>query len=135
MKRLGFMLAVLVLAGGALTTASARTGGTRTICHFTGSKKTPYVKLRVSAKALRAHLKHAADIIPAPAKGCPKTVLTPTSGGTAFNVALTGEAETPTGDPVATGTATVRLRAGQGQACFQLAADNLPPAVAAHIHQ
>jgi hypothetical protein len=62
-------------------------------------------------------------------------VLTATSGGRAFAVALTGEAESPAGDPVATGTATVRLRAGQGQVCYQLAATNLPAAAAAHIHR
>ncbi|SRR5712691_4057716 len=135
MKQLGFMLAVLAFAGAALTTASARTDGKVTICHRTASNTKPYVKLRVLAKALRAHLKHPADIIPAPKSGCPTTLLTPTSGGRAFQIALTGEAESPTGDPVGTGTATVRLRAGQGQVCFQLAVDNLPPAVAAHIHE
>jgi hypothetical protein len=135
MKRLVLMLAVVALAGAALTTASAYTSKTTTICHRTTSKKTPYLKIKVSAKALRAHLKHAADIIPAPKAGCPRTLLTPTSGGTAFQVALTGEAESPAGDPVATGTATVRLRAGQGQVCYVLSADNLPPAAAAHIHE
>ena len=134
MKRLGLMLAVVVLAGAALTTASARTSGKTAICHRTTSKKTPYVKLKVSAKALRAHLKHAADIIPAPKGGCPRSVLTATTGGSAFQVAMTGEAEAPAGDPVATGTATVRFRAGQGQVCYQIAAENLPPAAAAHIH-
>lgn len=135
MKRLGLMLALVVLAGAALTTANARTDGKTTICHRTTSKKTPYVKVRVSAKARSAHVKHAADIIPAPTAGCPQTLLTPTSGGNAFQIAMTGEAEGATGDPVATGTATVRLRAGQGQVCYQLAAENLPPASAAHIHQ
>jgi hypothetical protein len=92
------------------------------------------VKLRVSAKQLRAHLKHAADIYPVPSSGCPKSVLTASAGGTAFQVALTGEAETPAGDPVATGTSTVRLRAGQAQVCYQIAAAHLPAATASHIH-
>jgi hypothetical protein len=134
MKRLGLVLALVVLAGGALTTASARTDGKTTICHRTTSKKSPYVKLRVSGKALSAHVKHATDIIPAPKGGCPRTLLTATGGGTAFQIAMTGEAE-GTGDPVATGTATVRLRAGQAQVCYQLAAENLAPAAAAHIHE
>jgi hypothetical protein len=134
MRRVLVVAGLLVCAGAALTSASARTDATRTICHRTASKTNPYVKLRVSGKALKAHLKHPADIIPAPRSGCPKTILTPTSGGTAFQIALTGEAESPAGDPVATGTSTVRLRAGQGQACDQIAAKNLPPAVAAHIH-
>jgi hypothetical protein len=135
MKRLGLLLGVIAIAGAALATANAAPDATRTICHRTASKTTPYVKLRVSAKQLRTHLTHAADIIPAPRGGCPKTVLTPTSGGTAFQVTLTGEVESPAGDPVGTGTATFRFRAGQGQVCYQLAAVNLPAAVAAHIHR
>jgi hypothetical protein len=135
MKRIGLLLAVPALAGVMLTTANARTDATRTICHRTASKQNPYVKLRVSAKQLRAHLKHAADIIPAPKGGCPRTLLTPTTGGRAFQIALTGEAETPAGDPVATGTSTVRVRAGEGQVCYQLATSNLPAAAAAHIHR
>jgi hypothetical protein len=112
MKRLALMIGVLALAGVALATASARTDARTKICHRTTSQKTPYVKLSVSAKALRAHVKHAADIIPAPKGACPRSLLTANSGGTAFDVALTGEAESPAGDPAATGTATVRLRAG-----------------------
>jgi hypothetical protein len=136
MKRLGLLLATLALAAlAALSTASARTDGTQTICHRTTSTKTPYVKLRVSAKALKAHLKHPADIIPAPSGGCPRTLLTPNSGGREFKVALTGEAESPAADPVGTGTATVRFRAGQGQVCYRVAVSNLPAAVAAHIHR
>jgi hypothetical protein len=134
MKRLILMAAVVAAAGGALTTASARSEAKTTICHRTSSGKTPYVKLSVSAKTLRAHAKHVADIVPAPKSGCPRAVLSATGGGTAFEVALTGEAESPAGDPVATGTATVRLRLGQAQLCYQLAADNLPAAAAAHVH-
>ena len=134
MKRLAAGLAVLALAGIALSTASASRNAARAICHRTSSKTNPYVKLRVSATQLRAHLRHAADIYPVPSSGCPKTVLTASAGGTALQVALTGEAETPAGDPVATGTATVRLRAGQGQVCYQVSATNLPAAAAAHVH-
>ena len=52
-----------------------------------------------------------------------------------FHVALTGEAESPAGDPVATGTATVKITAAKGKVCYQLSAKNLPRAVAAHIHR
>ncbi|MEP6978056.1 MAG: CHRD domain-containing protein [Thermoleophilia bacterium] len=136
MKRVGLLIAVVAIAGAALTTASARTDARKTtICHRTTSKSKSYVKVKVTAKALQGHLRHAADIIPAPSGGCPRSVLTPSSGGRAFNVALTGESESPAGDPVATGTATVRLRAGQGQLCYRLAADNLPAASASHIHR
>lgn len=67
MKRLGLLLAVVLLAGAALTTASARTAKTQTICHRTSSKTKPYVKLHM--KKLGAHASHAADIIPAPKGG------------------------------------------------------------------
>jgi CHRD domain len=135
MKLIGLLLVVVALGGAALTNASARSDAKRAICHRTASKTKPYVKIRVSATQLAAHAKHAADIIPAPRAGCPRALLTPTSGGRAFTVALTGDAESPAGDPVGTGTATVRLRAGQAQVCYQLAASNLPAAVAAHIHR
>ena len=134
MGRLGLLVIVLAFVAATLyNTAGARVHSTATICHRTGSKTAPYVRLRASGSALRAHLKHPADIIPAPAGGCPRTLLAAT-GGRAFQVVLTGEAESPAGDPVGIGTATIRLRAGQGQVCYQLAAKNLPTAVAAHIH-
>ena len=73
MKRFGLLLGLLALAGAALGTASARNDANTTICHRTASKTNPYVKHRVSAKALRTHLKQPADIIPAPAGGCPRS--------------------------------------------------------------
>ncbi|HXJ49304.1 MAG TPA: CHRD domain-containing protein [Candidatus Acidoferrum sp.] len=136
MKPLVLLLVMLSIAGISLATASARTHAAQTaICHRTTSKTNHYVKESVSGKALQAALKRPADIVPAPRTGCPKTLLTPSSGGRAFPVALTGTAETPAGDPVGTGTAEFHLRAGQGQVCYQLAAKNLPAAVAAHIHR
>jgi hypothetical protein len=135
MKIFALLVPVLVLAGSALAVANAGTEATRTVCHRTSSAKNPYVKVTVSAKQLRAHLKHAADIAPAPQGRCPRSILTPTAGGKAFRVFLTGESEAPAGDPVATGTATLRMRAGQGQVCYRLAATNLSSAaIAAHIH-
>ena len=68
--------------------------------------------------------------------------LTTANAGTArkpvtrtFHVTLTGEAESPAGDPVGTASATIRLQAGKPQVCYQLSAKNLPRAVAAHIHR
>jgi uncharacterized membrane protein len=53
-----------------------------------------------------------------------------------FGVALAGENESPAGDPVATGSATIRARAGQARICYQLSARDLSRrAVAAHIHR
>ena len=138
MKRFILLMAGLAALTVALSSANARTDGTyqaRSICHRTGSATRPYVKLRVSARAARAHANHPADIIPAPTGACPRTLLA-TTGGTAFNITLVGNVESPAGDPVATGTATVRLRAGQGQVCYKIAASNLSgPAVASHIHK
>jgi len=135
MQRVGLLLVVVALfAGVALSTAGARTGASHVICHRTSSATKPYVRLTVSAAAARVHAKHPADIIPAPRSGCPKTLLAKT-GGRALQVALSGDGEQPSGDPVGTGTATFRLRAGQGQVCYQLSVQNLPAAVAAHIHK
>jgi hypothetical protein len=138
MRRLLMLLAVVALGGAAFGTASARTNkkAGRFVCHRTASSKNPYVKVRVSAAQLRAHLKHAADIFPVPATGCPRSLLTPTSGGRAFAIAMTGDTESPAGDPVGTGTATVRLRSGQGQVCFTFDVQNITlPSVGAHIHK
>src|SRR6266849_5674188 len=53
-----------------------------------------------------------------------------------FQVALAGENETPAGDPVATGTAAIRVRAGQAKICYQLVVHDLAGrAAAAHIHR
>jgi hypothetical protein len=53
-----------------------------------------------------------------------------------FRVTLVGENETPTGDPVATGSATIRVPTGKPRVCYQLTARDLPTrAVGAHIHR
>jgi hypothetical protein len=131
MKRLGFLVAVLALAGTALTTALAGTDAAKKpVCHRTSSATTPYKKVNETTAKINAH---PADIFPVPKGGCPKSLLA-TTGGTAFNVTMVGDAESPNGDPVGNGTATIRLRAGQGQTCFKLATKDLPTAVAAHIH-
>ncbi len=44
------------------------------LCHKTGSKKNPWVKIVVSKNALPAHLRHGD--VPAPAGGCPKAAPT-----------------------------------------------------------
>ncbi|HSJ87336.1 MAG TPA: hypothetical protein VK909_09020 [Anaerolineales bacterium] len=45
-----------------------------TICHKTGSANNPYVEITVSVNgASHGHSKHAGDLIPAPAGGCPGT--------------------------------------------------------------
>jgi hypothetical protein len=42
-----------------------------TICHKTNSEGNPYVRIRVSSRAIPAHRRHG-DIIPAPPGGCPR---------------------------------------------------------------
>jgi hypothetical protein len=48
-----------------------------------------------------------------------------------FRVTLAGENERPTGDPVATGTATIRARAGQARISYQLVVRDLSGRAAA----
>ena len=50
-------------SSGRCASSSVSSTATRTICHRTASAKNPYVKVAVSAKQLRAHAKHAADIV------------------------------------------------------------------------
>ena len=136
-------LLVLSIASGALITAGIALGqnsgqagstGKTTICHRTSSLSKPYVRMRVSNKALAAHLRHSWDLIPAPAT-CPtqRQPLTPTRGGRPLYATLTG---TLGGDPDGTGTALVRLNPGLGVVCYRLSVSNiLLPATAAHIHR
>ena len=62
-------------------------------------------------------------VIPAAAQGRP------------FSTTLTGAAEVPgPGDPDGNGTAHITLNQGQGEVCFELTAEGIVPATAAHIH-
>lgn len=45
--------------------------GKITICHATNSKKNAYNQITISENGLNGHDKHADDIIPMPASGCP----------------------------------------------------------------
>lgn len=141
--RLLFIGAVAVAVAAPLAAAKALGPDTATqtrvaICHKTTSTARPYVKTVVrSSAALRLHQRHAADIIPAPAGACPRSVLTARSGGTAITTDLLGIVERPEpGDPDGEGDATIRLRRGQGQICFRLDVQDIRlPAVGAHIHR
>ena len=141
MRHLALLTALLFAAGAALASAqAARESQTLkvAICHKTKSAKKPYVRMVVRDRAtLRAHsFAHHADIIPAPAAGCPRTTLTADQGGRRLTETLTGAAEVPgPGDADGSGTASVRLRLGQAQICFRLTAAAITlPAAAAHIH-
>lgn len=137
MRRLMLMLASLAVSmlvvGGYAATGAPPTPRQTTICHWTGKK---YVKITVGARALRGHMHHGADVMPAPAQ-CPNQALSPRrAGGRPLTANLTGAAERPgPGDPNGTGTATLRLNPGQGKVCFVLTARNITlPAIGAHIH-
>lgn len=141
MRHLALLTALLFTLGAALGTAQAARESQAlkvAICHKTKSTKKPYVRIVVRDRAtLRAHtVAHHADIIPAPAAGCPHTTLTADRGGRLLTATLTGAAERPgPGDPDGSGTASIRLRLGQGQICFRLTATAITlPAAAAHIH-
>ena len=60
-----------------ITTAATTTvpgkghAGKVVLCHRTGSKSHPFVKLVVNAKAVKAHLKHG-DVLPLSDGSCPK---------------------------------------------------------------
>ena len=141
MRHIALLTALLFAAGAALATAQAARDSQAlkvAICHKTKSTKKPYVRIVVRDRAtLRAHsVSHHADIIPAPATGCPQTTLTSDRGGRRLTATLTGAAEVPgPGDPDGSGTATIRLRLGQGQICFRLTVTGIIlPATGAHIH-
>jgi CHRD domain len=126
-------LAAFGVAQAAQSGASKRTA----ICHRTKSNAAgkAYKRLLVSKAVLRGHRRHAADIIPAPAR-CPRLALTPTQGGTELTATMTGVAEVPLGDPDGTGTASIRLIRNAGIACFTLTVRNIQlPATASHIHK
>ena len=77
------------------TTSTTTTGGDEkkvTICHKTGSKKKPWVKIKVSKNALPAHMAHG-DKAPGADGDCPKAGST---GGTTTGT-TTGTTGTTTG--------------------------------------
>ena len=140
MKRLALTLTVAVagmtaglLTVGGFAAAAPPNPKKTTICHWTGKK---YVKISVGARALKGHMHHGRDVMPAPAQ-CPAQPLAPTrAGGRPLTATLTGAAEVPgPGDTNGTGTATIRLNPGQGKVCFVLTAASIVlPATGAHIH-
>jgi hypothetical protein len=57
------------------TTATTAGPPKITICHRTTFKRHPYLRIRVSGAALKRHLRHRGDIIPAPGGVCPHHVV------------------------------------------------------------
>lgn len=132
--------AVLALAGvaviaGSESAAQGVSAARRTsICHRTPAGKRPYSKVLVSPAQLNIHLGHPSDVIPAPQRGCPTVVLSPTRGGVTLRAGLSGSSE-PSGDPDGEGTTILHLRTGEGRVCFRTAVVGIGlPAFASHIH-
>ncbi len=137
MRRLMLMLVTLVasmlVVGGVAATGAPPNPKKTTICHWAGKK---YVKVSVGARALKGHMHHGRDVMPAPAQ-CPSQPLAAArTGGRPLTATLTGATEVPgPGDADGSGTATIRLNPGQGRVCFVLTASNITlPASGAHIH-
>ena len=75
----------------------------------------------------------ASGVAAAPLVALPATAA---DGGRPLSATLTGAAEVPkAGDPDGSGTASVRVNAGQGQICVDLTVSAIAPAVAAHVHE
>ena len=110
-----------------------------TICHNTGSATNPYRRIVVSARALtnpksqsgrllRAHLRHAGDVVMSGAVACPTGVLRG-SGGTILRAKLE-----PAGGADGSGTAFLRIK--ETQVCYVLKlSGTTAPLTASHVHQ
>ena len=58
------------------------------------------------------------------------------NSGRPYTVTMTGAAERPgPGDPDGTGTAELRVNAGQNQVCYTLTVSGIDAATAAHVHR
>jgi hypothetical protein len=133
------LLAVPVLVLGSFGVAQAshdKTAAKTAVCHKVGTK---YQRITVvGSKQLKTYTAQQADIIPAPA-ACPKVMLSPTSSGkgiTSITVNMLGVAEQPDpADADGKGTATFRLRSGEGQVCYSLSVSNINTPTGAHIHK
>jgi hypothetical protein len=139
MRRIALAVALAFAGAAALGTAEAAKTDAKAktaVCHRTKSAKRPYVRIVVKTKAaMRTHLAHHADIVPAPANGCPTTAITPRKGGVKLTATLSGANQTPAGDPDGSGTATIRSIVGLGQLCYTITVKDITlPATAAHIH-
>jgi hypothetical protein len=110
-----------------------------TICHNTGSTTNPYRRIVVSARArtnpksqsgrlLRAHLRHAGDVVVSGDVACPNAVLRG-SGGTILRAKLEA-----VGGAVGSGTAFLRIKGTQ--VCYVLKlSGTTAPLTASHVHQ
>jgi CHRD domain len=112
-----------------------------TICHKTGSKKNPYVRITVSSRAvtnpkshsgnaLRGHMRHEGDILMPGNVACPSG----SNVGQTKGLKLTADLG-PVAGATGSGSATFAIRVGKGQLCFTLNVTGLTDVTAAHIHR
>ena len=121
----------------AQTTAQAQ--AKVTICHSTGSMTNPYRRIVVSARAwantksrsgrlLRAHMRHAGDVVIMGQAACPPALLAGT-GGTILRATLGS-----VGGAAGSGTAFLRIKGTQVCYVLKLSGTTVP-LTAAHVHQ
>jgi hypothetical protein len=129
MRKVAVGFSAIAIGALALAHAQAAPPQKVSLCHKTSSAKTPYVLIKVRPAVAAKHVMHHQDVMPVPAAGCRSLqALSSTRGGSRLTANLTGTA--------GTGTATIRLRPGQGTVCFQFT--NLPSGFTfalAHIHR
>jgi CHRD domain len=146
-KRLLIGVVVAVLSGAVAAEAAAVSAAGEpyaaapkiTICHNTGSTTNPYRRIVVSARArtnpksqsgrlLRAHLRHAGDVVVSGDVACPNAVLRGV-GGTILRAKLEA-----VGAAVGSGTAFLRIKGTQ--VCYVLKlSGTTAPLTASHVHQ
>jgi hypothetical protein len=138
MRRL-LLLAVPLLVLGSFGVAQAshqKAQAKVAVCHKVGTKYQRVIA--TGSKQLKTYTAAAADIIPAPAK-CPAKLLSPTATGkdiTTITVTMLGVAEQPDpADPDGKGTATIKLRKGEGQLCYSLNVSGIGLSTGAHVHK
>ena len=139
-KLLVLAVPLLVLGSFGVAQASHDKAVAKTaVCHKVGSKRRP---TRGSSSSARSSSRRTPRTRPTSSRrrpACPKTLLSPTSTGKdikSITVNMLGVAEQPDpADPDGKGTATFRLRQGEGQVCYTLSVSGIGLSTAAHIHK